>query len=148
MISEILKQRVTEARRILLNQARNKIKDNAMEKKCNCENHSKVIEPTKSTSTINSIDVKSNEIISDISNYQLKVIPSVSQDKPKEMVNNQIELKDHITISAKLTMGEREVFDKLVIYASNKSGHVITNTTLIKALIRLGNLHKEQIFIE
>ncbi|NGX45781.1 MAG: hypothetical protein K940chlam2_00961 [Chlamydiae bacterium] len=48
-------------------------------------------------------------------------------------------------LSCTIGLEEKEILNELALYASNKRGKVVNTSTLLRALIRLGNKQKEDL---
>lgn len=67
--------------------------------------------------------------------------------QPKVIQQPKLEKAGRISpqLSCTIAQEDKELLDKLALYAANKQGKLLTMSTLIRGLIRLGNKHKDEI---
>jgi hypothetical protein len=70
-----------------------------------------------------------------------ELVQPKEQFKKSESVNGRINLQ----LSCTITPDDKELLNELALYACNRERKVLNISTIIRALIRLGDEHKEEL---
>jgi hypothetical protein len=95
--------------------------------------------PTRSMAQVG----ESQQVVEESHSKFLEAKPAQETRKPQSVTGRNFPL-----VGFTIAPEDKEIMDSLALYLSNKKGKIITKSALQRALIRLGNKHKEELEVE